>query len=178
VHRRRRQRAGEAVQHTVPRWCADGVTSGVGPLGYAHSSPLGLTTLPRARQCRCWRLRRRASRGPPAAVGPVLHGRQLTRFGVGALARSVNQLADRVESIFVADIATAARALPTSIAAEDGVGGFVAADERMLPRRTDPGCRREAGAPLASGPGRVVGRGVTPSAQGGWTPGRRCDPGR
>jgi UDP:flavonoid glycosyltransferase YjiC (YdhE family) len=80
------------------------------------------------------------SAGVPVVVHPQLwdqywHGRQLTKLNVGALARSVSQVADRVESILGDDIATAARSLSTSIAEEDGVGALVAAVERVLSHR-------------------------------------------
>ena len=78
------------------------------------------------------------SAGVPAVVHPQLwdqywHGRRLAQLGVGALARSVNQVAGRVESILGDDIATAARSLSNSTAEEDGVGALVAAVERVLP---------------------------------------------
>jgi UDP:flavonoid glycosyltransferase YjiC (YdhE family) len=75
--------------------------------------------------------------GVPTVVHPQLwdqfwHGRQVAKLGVGALARRVGQVADRVESVLADDVAEAAQQLSSVMAAEDGPGVMVAAVERAM----------------------------------------------
>ena len=75
--------------------------------------------------------------GIPTVVHPQLfdqfwHGRQVRTLGVGALARTVGQVADRVESILSDDVRAKARDLAASMAAEDGVGLAVDAIGRAI----------------------------------------------
>jgi UDP:flavonoid glycosyltransferase YjiC (YdhE family) len=75
--------------------------------------------------------------GIPTVVHPQLwdqfwHGRQVRTLGVGALARAVGQVADRVESILSDDVRAKARDLAASMAGEDGVGVAVDAIERAI----------------------------------------------
>jgi UDP:flavonoid glycosyltransferase YjiC (YdhE family) len=79
------------------------------------------------------------SAGVPTVVHPQLwdqfwHGRQVSRLGVGTLARSVGQVAEGVESILGDVTAAAADRLAASMATEDGVGVLCAAVERAVPR--------------------------------------------
>ena len=75
--------------------------------------------------------------GIPTVVHPQLfdqfwHARQVRTLGVGALARTVGQVADRVESILSDDVRAKARDLAASMAAEDGVGLAVDAIGRAI----------------------------------------------
>ncbi len=79
------------------------------------------------------------SAGIPTVVHPQLwdqfwHGRQVRTLGVGALARSVGQVADRVESVLASHVAQAASELANSIAGEDGVAALAGAVDRALAR--------------------------------------------
>jgi UDP:flavonoid glycosyltransferase YjiC (YdhE family) len=79
------------------------------------------------------------SAGVPIVVHPQLwdqfwHGRQVRTLGVGALARSVGQVADRVESVLEDHVVQAARDLADSIAPEDGVAVLAGAVERAIAR--------------------------------------------
>ncbi len=77
------------------------------------------------------------SAGIPTVVHPQLwdqywHGRQLTKLGVGALARSVGRVAERVESVLGDDVARASTELAATMSDEDGAAGMVAAVDRAL----------------------------------------------
>ena len=75
--------------------------------------------------------------GIPIVIHPQLwdqfwHGRQVTKLGVGALARNVGHVASRVESVLEDDATRAARELSIAMADEDGPGIMVAAVERAV----------------------------------------------
>lgn len=79
------------------------------------------------------------SAGVPTVVHPQLwdqfwHGRQVTELGIGALARSTRQVADRVVSILDDETAAASQRLAAAMTGEDGVAAMVGAVERALVR--------------------------------------------
>ena len=60
------------------------------------------------------------------------HGRQVTRLGVGALARNVRHVASSVDSVLGDEVARAAGRLARAIADEDGSAAVVGAVERAM----------------------------------------------